>query len=82
MIPDRAPCVLTAVKVTHHTTTTNLRVLIDSGTDESLMDWGMAAKLRLDSKPLAKPIRARALNGKELFTITHTTETLELYTQT
>lgn len=45
-----------------------------------MRNWGFAAKLRLNSEPLARPIKARALNGKELLIITHATETLELYT--
>ena len=46
-------------------------VLIDSGADEGLMDWSLANKLQIDSEPLARPIRARFLNGKEIFAITH-----------
>lgn len=72
--------VLTPVQVTRHTTATDLRALIDSRADDSLMDWGLVAKLRLNSEGLARPIETRALNGTELFSITHTTETVELYT--
>lgn len=72
--------VLTPVKITHRITTTDLRALIDSGADESLTDWGLAAKLRLNSEPLARPIEASALNGTELFNITHTIETVKLHT--
>ena len=42
----------------------DLEALIDSGADESLMDWGLARRLGIESKPLAKPIQAKSLNGK------------------
>lgn len=48
---------------------------------KSLIDWGLAENLGLKSKPLVSPIKARALNGKELFLITQTTEPLELQIQ-
>ena len=35
-----------------------MEVLIDSGADESLMDWNLARKLQIDCEPLARPIRA------------------------
>ena len=70
--------ILTKITITHHTAT-DLEVLIDSGADESLMDWWLAKKLGLKSEPLAKPIRARSLNGKELFAITHISEPIQLY---
>ena len=50
-----------------------MEVMIDSGADESLMDWGLAHKLQLDSDPLVRPIRTCSLNGKEIFSITHLT---------
>lgn len=65
---------LMQVKVIHHAITTELKMIIDSGADESLMDWGLA-----ETEPLIKPIKARALNGTELFIITHTTKLLELH---
>ena len=43
------------------------------------MDWGLAEKLGLKSEPLAKPIRARSLNGKELFAITHISEPIQMH---
>ena len=52
---------LTKVKLN---TTHAIEALIDSGADESLMDWGLAHKLNIESQPLANPIRARSLNGK------------------
>lgn len=39
-----------------------LKALIDSGADESMMDWGLAMQLKLKSKWLAQPIEAKALN--------------------
>ena len=68
---------LTTVQVVHHTTT-ELKALIDSGADERLMDWELVEQLGLDTELLAKPIRAKALNGQELFTITHITAPLKL----
>ncbi|KAM3618391.1 uncharacterized protein V6R79_019897 [Siganus canaliculatus] len=52
--------------------------LIDSGADESLIDWDLVRQYQIKTEPLSKPIKARALNGCELFTITHATEPLEL----
>uniref|UniRef100_A0A671VHH1 Uncharacterized protein n=2 Tax=Sparus aurata TaxID=8175 RepID=A0A671VHH1_SPAAU len=74
---SQMPRTLTKITLTHHTAT-DLEALIDSGADESLMDWGLARKLGLKSEPLAKPIRARSLNGKELFTITHISEPVKM----
>lgn len=76
LAPNHAQRVLTPVRVTHHSTTTNLRALIDSGANESCL----ADKMGLSSEPLARPIEARAINGREPLIITHTTETLELHT--
>lgn len=61
---------LTTVKVIHHSIT-ELAALINSGADESLMDWRLAEELGLKTELLAKPINAKALNGTDLFTITH-----------
>ena len=33
-----------------------MEVLIDSGADESLMDWNLARKIQIESEPLARPI--------------------------
>ena len=73
-----APRNLTSVKVTHNTTVIELDVLIDSGADESLMDWEIAQKLGLKTKVLSRPIKASALNGTALFTITDVTEPVAL----
>lgn len=61
-------------------TTTDLKVLIDLGADENLMYWGLAAKIGLKSEPVTQPIKTSPLNGQALFTITHLTEPLTLYT--
>nr|XP_046267763.1 PDZ domain containing 3b isoform X2 [Scatophagus argus] len=45
------------------------------------MDIGLVKKIGLQIELLARPFRASALDGKELFTITHRTETLELIIQ-
>jgi len=38
------------------------------------MDWGLAEDFGLKSKLLVKPIKAKALYGKELLSITHISE--------
>jgi len=48
------------IKVTHNTTAIELDVLIESGADESLMDWGIA-KRGLKTKTFSQPIKASAL---------------------
>ena len=73
-----APRSLTSIKVTHNTTVIELDVLIDSGADESLMDWEMAKRLGLKTEVLSQPIKASALNGTALFTITDVTESVTL----
>ena len=55
-----------------------MEVLIDSGADESLMDWNLARKLHIDSEPLARPIRARSLKGTDIFVITHLSRPVKL----
>ena len=55
-----------------------MEVLIDSGADESLMDWNLARKLQIESEPLARPIRAHSLNGTDIFVITHLSRPVKL----
>ena len=74
---SQMPRTLTKITIIHHMAT-DLEPLIDSRADESLMDWDLARKLGLKSEPLAKPIRARSLKGKELFTITHISEPVQM----
>ena len=52
--------------------------LIDSGADESLMDWGLANKMNIKTKPLPQPLEASALDGRLLFKVSHQTEPLEI----
>ena len=52
--------------------------LIDSGTDETLLDGGLAKRLGLEAKAFETPIKASSLNGHELFTNTHTIESVLL----
>ena len=56
----------------------DMEVMIDSGADKSLMDWNLARKLQIDCEPLARPIRARSLNGTDIFVITHLSKPVEL----
>ena len=42
------------------------------------MDWNLAKKLHIDCEPLARPIRARSLNGADIFVITHMSSPLKL----
>lgn len=72
------PRVLMPVKILHHAVSTSLQALIDSGADKCMMDWGLARHLGLQSKRLTSLIAAKALNGSDLFTISHWTEPVEL----
>ena len=56
----------------------DMKVLVDSGADESLMDWNLAKKLHIDCENLARPIRACSLNGADIFMITHITKPIEM----
>ena len=77
-ISDPTARQLTKVKVMH-SIPTELEALKDSGADENLMDWGLAEKLGLISELVNRTIKARSLNGKDLFTITHITEPFEMH---
>ncbi len=55
-----------------------LAVFVDSGADESLMDWGLAKQLQLTLEPLPVPQEATALDGHLLFRVTHRTPFLRL----
>ena len=67
--------VLTPVTINSHL---DMNVMIDSGADESLMDYNLAKKLHIDCQPLARPIRARSLNGADIFAITHKSNPVKL----
>lgn len=69
-----SPRILTEVQVKHRYTMVTLGALIDSGADESLMDWGLAHKLSLKTERLPQPIEAGSVNGSPFFRITHKTE--------
>lgn len=62
---------LTGAKVKHSDTFENLGVLIESGADESVMDWDFTLSLELRSECLAQPLEARALDGTQIFKVTH-----------
>ena len=62
------------VKIMHLGKDFELGVLIDSGANGNLIDWGLARRLGLQVKPLSKPIKASALNGRILFDISHISE--------
>lgn len=66
------------MKILHHAVLTSLQALIDSGADKCMMDWGLAEQLGLHSERLTSPTEAKALNGCNIFTISHRTETVEL----
>ena len=72
--PSTPAQLLTPVQVKHNTVQLSLEALIDSGADESLLDWGLAKQLGLETQCLDNAIKASSLNGRELFTITHVTE--------
>ena len=52
--------------------------LVDSGADESFMDWRLAKKLNLKWIPLSKPLEAHALDGRLLCKITHRTDPIQM----
>lgn len=70
---------LTEAKVKHGDTSENLGVLIDSRADESVIDWDFALGLELRSERLAQPLEARALDGTQIFKLTHKTEPFEVF---
>ncbi|CAK6983400.1 hypothetical protein L3Q82_001622 [Scomber scombrus] len=53
-------------------------VLIDSGADESLMDWSLARQNQVKTIPLTHPVTASALDGRRLFRVTHCTEPIQI----
>lgn len=52
--------------------------LVDSGADESLLDWELAKSLNLKVVLLDQPLEASALDGRLLCTVTHRTEPMVL----
>ena len=69
---------LTQVQVSVHYKTLTRKVLVDSGADVDLLDWGMVKRLSIKTEILPRPITARALDGKILFNVTHVTEPITL----
>ena len=69
---------LTQVQVSAHYKTLTRKVLVDSGADVDLLDWGMVKRLSIKTEILPRPITARALDGKILFNVTHVTEPITL----
>jgi len=69
---------LSHVTIDMHGLTEVICALIDSGADESLMDWGLAKQWGLQCTPLTQPLTARPLDGDHLFKITHVTELVNL----
>ena len=67
--------VLTKVMLNSHF---EMEAMIDSGADESLMDWNLARKLQIDCESLERPIRARSLNGADIFVITHVSKPVQM----
>ena len=69
---------LTDIQVKHHAITVSLGGLIDSGADESFMDWSLAHKLGVKTELLPQPLEASALDGSFIFKVTHVTDLVEV----
>ena len=52
--------------------------LVDSGADESFLDKELALRLNLKLTPLPSPLKANALDGRLLFTVTHCTTPVKM----
>uniref|UniRef100_A0A3P9JQ61 ribonuclease H n=1 Tax=Oryzias latipes TaxID=8090 RepID=A0A3P9JQ61_ORYLA len=52
----------------------DLRALIDSGAEQSLIDFHVVNRLSIPTEPLATPIEASGLGGQHLSRITHRTK--------
>ena len=72
------PRQLTQVKLSINNRTVSHGVLIDSGADESLMDWSLARQNQVKTVPLTHPVTASALDGRLLFRVTHCTEPIQV----
>jgi len=73
------PTKLTTIKITHLRKDIELGVFIDSGADESLINWGLVWRLGLQVEPLSKPIKVSALNGGALFDISHISKPADIH---
>jgi hypothetical protein len=56
----------------------SLRVLIDYGADECLMDATIASALGIPAQPLSVPMDARALDVHSIWEVTHSTVPVQL----
>lgn len=69
---------LTSAQLITPTQTLSHAALIDSGADESFIDWRLAKRLGLNVVPLLRPLVAKALDGRLLCRVTHRTRPLQL----
>ena len=69
---------LTSAQLITPTQTLSHAALIDSGADESFIDWRLAKRLGLNFVPLLRPLVAKALDGRLLCRVTHRTRPLKL----
>ena len=76
--PPRTPTQVTLIVNNQEHT---LEALIDSGADESLIDWELAKLLNLKTIPLAHPINASALDGRLMCQVTDHTEHVQVVIQ-
>lgn len=74
----KPPCTLTKVILRLNNRLLELEALIDSGAEESFMNWHIARENQLEVKKLTHPINASALNGQFIFQATHSTEPCEM----
>lgn len=65
-------------KVTVHSASHSLQVLIDPRAEQSFMDASLAIKLKIDTQALPHSLQVTALNGQLLPNITHVTESVSL----
>ena len=75
---DFPPRSLTMVHIQVRDQDITVGTLVDSGADESLMDWSFAKRLCIKTVPLTSPVTASALDGKLLFKITHVSEPVQI----
>uniref|UniRef100_A0A8C7X743 Gypsy retrotransposon integrase-like protein 1 n=1 Tax=Oryzias sinensis TaxID=183150 RepID=A0A8C7X743_9TELE len=68
------------VKLSHASKFIDLRALIDSGAEQSLIDHSIVARLSIPTEKLQAPVKAAGLGGQHLSVITHCTEPVLLIT--
>ena len=69
---------MTQVEVSNNEHSIALKVLVDSGADANLMDWGLAKRLKIASVPLTQTLEASALDGTLMCKVTHRTMPLKI----